>query len=228
LSTSFNAFLNFSWQEVIPDSSASRLLRMTANTISNGELGIEFDTRDYPVNPRSGLRYLASFAYGLKENSGPDYVIKEDSLSRREGIKKLRINLDYYIGLWKNQVLAFKMYGSYIQGDKNQLQLSDHIWFGGFGTVRGYREDQFHGTTVSWLNLEYRFIVGRNSRVFLFNDWGFFQYDDIVGLKKDIVGGFGIGIRFDSPLGIMGVDYGLGQGDTFSTGKIYFGIINTF
>ena len=120
------------------------------------------------------------------------------------------------------------MAGSYIESNKNQLQLSDHFWFGGFETLRGYREDQFHGTAVAWVNLEYRFLLGRRTRIFLFNDWGFYQYKDVSGTVNDILPGYGIGLRFESPLGVMGVDYGFGRGDTFSTGKIHFGIINTF
>jgi outer membrane protein insertion porin family len=228
LSAEFKAFLNIRHNEVIPDSLASRVLRMTRNTTTSGEIGIQYDTRDFPVNPRKGLRYMASFSFGTKENTGPEYLITEDSLAVREGIKTIRGQLSFFQNLWQNQVLAIKFNGSHIEGDNNQLQLSDHFWFGGFGSLRGYRENQFHGTSVSWVNLEYRFIIGRNSRVFLFNDWGFYQYEDALGIQNDILAGYGVGIRFDTPLGVMGIDYGLGKGDTFSTGKIHFGIINTF
>jgi outer membrane protein insertion porin family len=228
LSTDFRANLKFSRQEVYPDSFASRTLRLTRNATSNGEIGIDYDTRDYPVNPHSGVNYGAFFKYGLKKNMGPSYVLEEDSLALSENLKTLQLDLAYYQPLWANQVFAFKLHGAYIEGDRNQLQLSDHFWFGGFGTVRGYREEQFHGTTVSWTNLEYRFLIGRNARVFIFNDWGYYQYKETGINRQEVVMGYGIGIRFDSPLGIMGVDYGLGSGDTFSTGKIHFGIINNF
>jgi outer membrane protein insertion porin family len=228
LSAEFKGFLNISHSEVVPDSLASRTLRMARNTFTGGEIGVQYDTRDFPANPRKGIRYMASFSFGTKRNSGPEYLIREDSLAHKEGIKKIKGQLSYFQRLWQNQVFALNFSGSHIEGDKDQLQLSDHFWFGGFGSLRGYRENQFHGTSVSWVNLEYRFIVGRNSRVFLFNDWGFYQYEDASGIKNDILAGYGVGIRFDTPLGVMGVDYGLGRGDTFSTGKIHFGIINSF
>jgi outer membrane protein insertion porin family len=171
---------------------------------------------------------MASFSFGTKYNTGPEFLIEEDSLARREGLKKIRGQLSFYQSLWQNQVFALKFNGSHIEGDINQLQLSDHFWFGGFESLRGYRENQFHGTSIAWVNLEYRFIVGRNSRVFLFNDWGFYRYDNANDSISDILTGYGVGIRFDTPLGIMGVDYGLGKGDSFSTGKIHFGIINSF
>ena len=228
LSADFKGFLRFSHKEVVPDSLASRSLRMTRNSVMDGEAGVTYDTRDYPINPGSGLFYMSSFTFGIKKNTGPQYLINEDSLATEEGLKKLQISLFFYLRLWKNQVLAFKLHGAHIESDKDQLQLSDHYWLGGFGTLRGYRENQFHGTTISWVNIEYRFIIGRNSRVFLFNDWGFYQYKERTGITKDTLYGYGVGIRFETPLGIMGVDYGFGRGDTFSTGKIHFGIINSF
>ncbi|TFH02671.1 MAG: outer membrane protein assembly factor [Calditrichales bacterium] len=228
LSANFNGFVNLKRTDVFPDSVASSDLRMTINTITDTEIGVSYDTRDHPVNPRSGLRYMASFSYGLKKNNGPAYLLAEDSLAVRENIRRLKINLSYYQPLWQNQVLSFDYHGSHLESNRNQLQLSDHIWFGGFGTLRGYREDQFHGTSVSWVNIEYRFLVGKNSRVFVFNDWGYYQYKEKATLQKEVLRGFGVGIRFDSPLGVMGVDYGFGKGDSFSTGKIHFGLINKF
>jgi len=228
LSTDFKANLRISRQEVFPDSFASRTLRLTKNEISNVELGINYDTRDYPINPRSGVNYGASFKYGLKKNKGPAYLLAEDSLALSENLKTLQMDLSYYQPLWRNQVFALTLHGARIEGDKNKLQISDHFWFGGFGTVRGYREEQFHGTTVSWANLEYRFLIGRNSRFFVFSDWGYFQYKEDGLNQQQVVMGYGIGIRFDSPLGIMAVDYGLGRGDAFSSGKIHFGLINNF
>jgi outer membrane protein insertion porin family len=37
-----------------------------------------------------------------------------------------------------------------------------------------------------------------------------------------------MGIRFETGLGILEVAYGLGKKDSFSEGKIHFGIINNF
>jgi outer membrane protein insertion porin family len=192
------------------------------------ELGIAYDNRDYPLNPRRGLIYFSTYSFGLKENSGPSYLIKEDFLAESEEVQKIRLGFSYYATLWQNQVISVQLLGARVSGSENQLQLTDHIWFGGSRTLRGYRENQFHGTTASWANLEYRFLIGRDSRIFIFNDWGFYYYQDDSGKQQDILPGFGLGIRFNTPLGIMGVDFGFGRGDTFSRGKIHFGIVNTF
>jgi outer membrane protein insertion porin family len=212
----------------IPDSTASRDLRLTNNTVLSGELGIEYDSRDYPRNPREGVFYFTSFSYGLKEITGPTYLIEQDSLVKKEELQKIQLGLSYYLNLWKNQVFAVKIFAGTINGSEDQLQLTDHFWFGGARTLRGYRENQFHGTTILWANLEYRFLIGRDSRIFIFNDWGFYNYDDSLGKQQDILPGYGLGIRFNTPLGIMGIDFGFGRGDSFSKGKIHFGVVNTF
>jgi outer membrane protein insertion porin family len=40
--------------------------------------------------------------------------------------------------------------------------------------------------------------------------------------------GYGIGIQVETGLGVMGVSFALGEGDSFSNGKIHFGLINEF
>jgi outer membrane protein insertion porin family len=209
-----------------PDSTASRDLRLLSNEIINLEAGIEYDTRDYPVNPRSGIYYQSSYTYGFKNNLGPAYVIREDSVAKKEEVQSISLKFAFYYNLWSNQVFSMELTGKQIKGDR--LQLTDYFWFGGSRSLRGYRENQFRGDIVSWVNLEYRFILNRNSRVFLFSDWGFYQDSGIKPKRNEILPGYGLGIRVNSPLGILGVDYGLGKGDGFGDGKIHFGIVNRF
>ena len=123
-------------------------------------------------------------------------------------------------------MLAAELYLQQIKG--RSLQISDYFWFGGSRSLRGYRENQFRGKVISWANLEYRFILGRNSRLFLFNDWGWYQIPQASEIKEELLPGYGLGFRFETGLGILGVDYGLGKGDSFGQGKIHFGLINMF
>ncbi len=226
LTDKFSLLGNLYRTSVTPDSSASRDLRMARNEIFNGEIGIEFDTRDYYLNPRSGLYYKSSYSYGLKRVYGPGYLFSEDSLRKNEDLNSIKVQLDLYYNLWYNQVLAAELHLQQIKG--RSLQISDYFWFGGSRSMRGYRENQFRGKIISWANLEYRFILSRNSRLFLFNDWGYYQLPQSSGRKEELLPGYGLGFRFQTPLGILGVDYGLGKGDSFSQGKIHFGLINMF
>ena len=93
------------------------------------------------------------------------------------------------------------------------MNIADQIRFGGATTVRGYEEDQFSGSRVSWLNCEYRSIMDYHSRVFLFIDSGFYQRKEESG--KKIQGykiGYGFGIRLETKVGMIGIDYGYYSG----------------
>ena len=217
---------SISRKTVYPDSTASRQLRLMRQEVINSEIGIEYDTRDYAPNPRSGLFYSSAYIYGFKNNFGPSYIFVEDSVKKKEDLQSIKLTFAWYYNLWTNQVLALELNGMQIKGDR--LQISDLFWFGGSRSLRGYRENQFRGDIVAWINGEYRFILGRNSRLFVFSDWGVYQ--DLLGNQKanQWLPGYGLGIRFETPLGILGVDYGLGKGDGFGEGKIHFGIVNRF
>ncbi len=228
ITNDLKSIFSFYQKVTIPDSSASRDLRLARNIINTVEFGIEYDTRDYPINPRSGIYYSTKYSFGQKQNTGPSYLIKEENLVENEELQKVQVDLAFFMPIISNQLLYFHIYGSQIKSNENQLQVTDHTWFGGAKSLRGYRENQFHGSVVSWLNIEYRFLIGRNSRLFIFNDWGFYHYKDKEGKKENILPGYGLGIRFDTALGVMGVDFGLGKNDSFSNGKIHFGIENTF
>ncbi|MGD9897567.1 MAG: outer membrane protein assembly factor [Calditrichaceae bacterium] len=211
---------------VTPDSAASRDLRLAKNSLFNMEIGVEYDTRDYQINPRSGIFYNSSYSYGVKNNSGPGYLLEDDDISKNEEIQTVKLRFDWLYNFYKNQVFSVSLNANQIKGDR--LQLSDYFWFGGSRSLRGYRENQFRGDIVAWSNIEYRFILNRNSRIFLFSDWGYYQYSENDKIIDDTLPGYGIGIRMDTPMGILGVDFGLGRGDSFSEGKIHFGIINRF
>jgi outer membrane protein insertion porin family len=210
-------------RSVIPDSAASYNNRLTSNDITDLQFGFQYDTRDYRLNPMSGLFYKASITYLLKKVNGPAYIIEEDKLQVRNDLQSYEMYFEWYQNIWKNQVFSLKLSGMHISG--NSIQISDYFWFGGFKTIRGYRENQFSADKVAWANLEYRFLLGRNSRIFLFNDWGFF---DNPQSGSSLLAGYGMGVRFETGLGILEVAYGLGKGDGFSEGKIHFGIINNF
>jgi len=212
-------------RSVIPDSAASMDARLPQSSSLDGEVGIVYDTRDSRNNPRSGMYYKSSYVYGLKKNSGPAYLIQQDSLLQEENLHSLLLDAEGYLNFWGNQVLSLAVHLRQIKGRK--LTLSDYFWFGGSRSLRGYRENQFNGNLVAWLNLEYRFLTGKNSRLFVFSDGGYYQ-NNLNGFREEWLYGYGLGLRMDTPLGVLGVDYGLGRGDSFSQGKIHFGLINSF
>jgi len=109
---------------------------------------------------------------------------------------------------------------------------SDLFRIGGASTLRGYREGQFSGSRIVWMNVEYRFIVALRSFFYGFVDIGYIRQPDLI--TADLTAseqsklGYGIGVRMDSALGLIGVSFAMGEGDTFSTSKIHIRLINEF
>jgi outer membrane protein assembly factor BamA len=214
-------------REVFPDSLASAVSRIPQTEAFHTELGIRWDTRDDFYNPRTGLFLTTLFDYGTQQNVGPDYLIKEDSLIEKTNVIKMTSDLGIFIPMWSNQVLAFNFHTVLIGYQGQEVQIPDMFWFGGATTVRGYRENQFYGEKAAWLNSEYRFLLGPQSRFFVFTDLAYYNRN-IPEFKEEYLVGYGMGIRIPSPLGVMQVDYGLAKGLVFREGKLHFRLINEF
>ena len=169
----------------------------------------------------------AAFSYGSKRNLGPAYLLREDSLKIRSTIQQARIDLESYIQMFPQQVLANRFHFAFIGGKDAQIQLPDLFWFGGANSVRGFREDQFYAEKVVWVNTEYRFLLGPLSRFFVFVDNAYFIRRIPEPLTRWLTG-YGLGIRFPGPVGVVQVDLGMERGKPFREGKIHVRLINEF
>jgi outer membrane protein insertion porin family len=97
---------------------------------------------------------------------------------------------------------------------------------GGFRTLRGFREDQFMGTQTAWGSVEYRFLAGGRSFFYGFFDPGYVAGDATAG--DLFTYGYGIGMRLETGIGLIGVSFALGEGQPVAETKIHFGLINDF
>ncbi len=218
--------LSYGRRVVLPDSVANVNRRLVRFSQHDFTIGVVYDSRDYLLNPRSGLYFKNSYGLGLKNNYGPGFLLREDSIAVRERLETVSLRFEWYYELLKKQVLALALTAHQVSGGR--VQITDMFWFGGSNSLRGYRENQFRGDKVSWMNLEYRLILGKNTRLFLFNDWAAWHFNEDGRDGVDVLYGYGLGIRMQTALGIMAVDFGLGQGDSFGDAKLHFGIINRF
>lgn len=227
INESLSAYVKVTSRQVAPDSLASRQLRLPETKSLITESGIEWDIRNNIQNPRTGAHLQVSFSFGRQRNIGPPYLLTEDSLAERVTIQRASADFELFIPTFKRQVLANHIHGEGVTASENVLRLPDMIWFGGATSLRGFREAQFYGERVAWVNSEYRFLLGPQSRFFFFVDNGYF-FRDVPDFQEKWLTGYGLGIRFTSPLGALQVDFGLEKGTPFREGKIHFRLINEF
>ncbi|MCX7878281.1 MAG: BamA/TamA family outer membrane protein [Ignavibacteria bacterium] len=213
-------------ERVIPDFSAGILNQFDSRTVSAG-IELKYDSRNYIYNPSSGFLYKTGYVLGQKKIYNASSF---QGLNPYLSVQKISATFDFYSSFFKRQTLLSGVKAIEIR--LPQYEISDLFRLGGLSTIRGYREGQFLVSRAVWMNIEPRFSITRKSFLFAFYDGGYYFIPDNLStgksVKKDFIFGYGIGIRVETSLGIIGVSYGLGKGDSILDGKLHFGILNDF
>lgn len=215
-------------EEVLTDSLSEILLNLPDSRTTYVEAGVSMDTRDHPTNPCGGV-YFSSFA-------GTGWRKRERSFSgQTEGsFTQHRVGIDSEASL---RVLPFwiaylGMHGRDLESDEPEILLPDLYRLGGARSLRGYREEQFLGSRIGWVQAEIRYWLGPASRFFFFTDVGGIYRERLTdGIPESTTlfkTAAGFGLRLNTNLGIWGIDYGIGEDDRLLTGKIHVSLLSSF
>jgi outer membrane protein insertion porin family len=217
--------LVFSSEQVTPSEGLGRRMVSESRAVDIG-LVVSYDSRDDPVTPRSGFKYLTEYATGFKEINGSSF----QGQNNRSATQKLSFDFEFVVSPFESQVIAIDLYARDFRS--SAVELSDLFRLGGANSLRGYREGQFLGSRIAWSNLEYRFLAGQRSFLFGFLDAGYVLTPDRLdaGLVREEIKrvGYGAGLRVDTPLGLIGVSLAFGKGDTFGTSKFHIRLASEF
>ncbi|PIS28935.1 MAG: hypothetical protein COT43_05235 [Candidatus Marinimicrobia bacterium CG08_land_8_20_14_0_20_45_22] len=208
----------FSRKSTLPTPSGRTILGLTsAKTMS---LGLQFttDQRDKPLNPTRGFQLKIEGLIGDRE-------LQE---TRRRVQYQSEITAECIFPFYR--LLVSTIGGQYAGNwiSSGQLTYADQFWFGGAKSLRGYSDDFFHGTEIGWLSFEIRWLIGNLSRVYIFYDQGYYKMAQKTTFKEGYPSSFGAGLRLESRMGVIGIDYGFGEKDTFSTAKVHVFLENQF
>jgi len=115
--------------------------------------------------------------------------------------------------LWKFPILACRLQGKLGEN----LPYTEKFSMGGQESLRGYKYGEFEGDKLLLGNLELRIPLGKDFTSLLFVDSGRMWDRDLKFFKT----GWGLGLKIKSPLGLIRMDYGIGEDNR---GRFYFGI----
>ncbi len=191
------------WENYYPETAAERRKENFGVTRSI-TLGRVLDSRDNVYDPHEGKRISYSIEHAGFMGGDFDFT-------------KFTADYRYYYRAGGEAVWALNLGAGYADGD---MPLSQRFSMGGSDTLRGYEDDQFRGNSMVKATLEYRFPIVKKVQGVLFTDNGYawdkrFQDDFDFGLIKN---SFGVGLRINSPLGPVKLDYGYGD----EGGKFHF------
>lgn len=104
-----------------------------------------------------------------------------------------------------------------------EIPAAERFPLGGARSLRGYRENQFRGERIAYVNVEYWF--GEEGRLFLFDDVGtFYRAGDGWTFKN----GLGFGLRSSSPLGVVTLSFGVGDRLSLEGTRIHISLQEIF
>ncbi len=220
----FSHSLSLGSETVIPIEDSTVTNAVTFEQYSSDFIGynISYDTRDFWMNPTEGMFHTISIKKGWKKtnNITTNYT-------------KLGLELNDFIKLGVNQVLAFHTGTGAGYGD---VPLGELYWCGGANTVRGYfPSEAVLGVRKLIFNLEYRYTFNEMFQGVAFYDFGNAWGEVIDGTASggapdfsQFMSGRGVGLRLNTPMGPIRLDYGIGDSRSFGEGVVHFSIGQAF
>ncbi len=226
---SFSSALIFAQEFTIPTNPDESGFTVFNSTIINSGVNFKYDSRDDIFVPTKGVYVLNTYKYSAKTINGPKQYIS-DTTNTNPNQFRIELDLLLFKNFFTRHIPFIGLHVRELRGD--DIEVSDMYRIGGNNTLRGYEENQFTANRFLWANIEYRYLVGRRSYMFLFTDIGYYkrnslplqQLPQLTATKI----GYGMGITFETGLGMLAVSYALAQGDNFNEGKIHFGLIGEF
>jgi outer membrane protein insertion porin family len=198
--------------------------------ISSIKPALIYDTRDDPFEPRKGVI------------AGISLKVATPVLFSESNFTKLEISGSSFHELMRRVILALSVRGglAYGFGDTDELPLVERFFLGGRFTVRGYEHDTLGpkgsdgnptgGNAFIMSNIELRTLITKNIGLVTFVDLGNVWIDTKDLDPTDLQYTSGIGLRYNTPVGPVRVDYGfkLNKEPDESQGEVHFSIGHAF
>jgi outer membrane protein assembly factor BamA len=207
--------------------------------VSYPAFGLEwlYQRLDYRFNPRKGWMSRLKASVGTKKISRNSKIEElelgflYDSLELRSSQYRLEADLEAYVPLFVSSTLKLGLNSSWIFSDE-PIYINEQFRLGGNRLLRGFDEEQFFATQYVVGTLEYRLLIGPNSFLYLFGDYGWLANRTATLDEVLQPFGFGSGISFETKVGIFGISLAVGRQKgvpiDFSSPKVHFGYVSRF
>lgn len=153
-----------------------------------------YDTRDNVFAPTEGRRFSLTSEFAGRALGG-EFDFNKYILDSRQ-----------YFKVGSKQVLALRVTAGSATGS---LPDASKFSVGGIDTLRGYEDDEFKGQKMFTATAEYRYPIVKKVQGVFFSDAGN-AWDGSYKLSN-LNYSVGTGLRIDTPLGAIRLDYGYGK-----------------
>lgn len=180
-------------------------------------LGFELSTLNRLEVPTSGIK--ASVIFGVSEKS-----VEIDSI-RSFSQQNLTAQIAGFISLSEQSVLAIRSESFLLNG--STFTDSDLFRFGGATSLRGFSEEQFTASLLSWADVEYRFMTNLDSYLFSFVAAGRYHRPKLLTesthqfKQSEWLQSFGFGLSYKVRVGRLSFSYAISPQSGFDNGKVH-------
>jgi len=218
----------------------------TEADVSATSLGLsyEFNNTNYRFNPVRGNEFTFVGSAGIKKvkknptisklidpsDSSFSFSSLYDTVKLSSYEFKLNVTGAHYFPLGHATTLKFGFNGGIFQSPNNFL--NELFLIGGYKLLRGFDEQSIYASKYAVGTMEYRYLIGQNSFLFSFLDYGWAN-NNVPGYNlNSTYMGIGLGMAFETKAGIFNISYAVGkQGNNnldFRQAKIHLGYANFF
>lgn len=231
--------LSFNKQNLIESRKLPNILDYTRSSFG---VEVNYSRLDYLLSPSQGwnlgLRLIAGTRVIKKNqkilslsNDDVNFSNQYDSIGLKNSQYRIEFIFDKYTKLFPRNVFKTSLSGGNIFG--NSLPLENELYrLGGFKVLRGFDEQSVLVSRYLLATVEYRFLIGALSYVFLFSDVAFTQskYGEVNYNDQPV--SIGLGLTLETKAGVLGISTAVGQRKNspfdWRAPKIHFGYVNFF
>ncbi|MBK0382754.1 hypothetical protein I5M32_07260 [Pedobacter sp. SD-b] len=223
---------NFKGNQVATDSLTSSSIPNFAN-IKSTFYGIagNYKKLDNRITPLKGYDLTLQAAVGSRKINPSENFRPEDFFTAQTSQQfKLQADLKYYLKTGLRSVLFLHNNAAILTGQN--LFENEAFRIGGAKTLRGFDEQSLNVNSFSIQTLEFRYLIEQNSFINIFYDQAYINQQFVNKSSTDYPLGVGLGITFQTKVGIASLSYALGKQKNnpldLQKGKIHFGIVSYF
>ncbi len=209
-------------------------------------LGLQYDgfNTNYRFNPTKGNEWQFSIAAGTKKIKKNDVIIQLvdkndptfDFNSLYDTIKlnsfqfRIKAMAAHFFQLSRVSTIKASLTGGWYESPnifRNEL-----FQIGGYRLLRGFDEESIYASQFAVTTAEYRYLVGRNSFLFTFADFGWAKNTASSNNTSNTYLGVGLGLALETKAGIFNISFAAGKRNDLDfnirQSKIHFGYVNFF
>jgi outer membrane protein assembly factor BamA len=215
--------------------------------LGSSNLGIDYqyNSTDYRFNPRKGDELAVVLTGGLRtirKNSNItslttdatgkpyDFNALYDTVKLKSYLIRLRLNAAHHFQLTRQSTLRTALQGGWLQ--TQQSFSNEAFQIGGYRLLRGFDEESIYATGFAVGTAEYRYLIGLNSYMFAFTDYGWAKNASFAAGGSHTYLGLGMGIAFETKAGIINLSYAVGKRNdlpfSLRQSKIHIGFVSLF